>query len=310
MIDVISKPADQIGLSDIEALITSQVPEGEQIEFKESLSEKGKSSDPWMEGKDRIGDRARNKVLEEAVAFANSHGGALLIGIKESGTKPPVATKIRPLSRCAELAERLGLMFRDCVEPQVPGLEVLGVPIEGNSGVVVIRTGRSRLAPHRVRPTLVCPVRRADRCEGMTMREIQETTLNVSRGIERLERRLVKRSERFQQELNRLNTPADSFGLRFTALPVGEEVQFDRVFFQYKIVDELSAPWRTVTLKNGNGNRQLDGLSEFPPSYWRPILRGARADIHPPVGRHSYIGYQELHCDGLVELGFASCRDI
>ncbi len=92
MIDVISKPADQIGLSDIEALITSQVPEGEQIEFKESLSEKGKSSDPWMEGKVRIGDRARNKVLEEAVAFANSHGGALLIGIKESGTKPPVAT--------------------------------------------------------------------------------------------------------------------------------------------------------------------------------------------------------------------------
>ena len=153
MIDVISKPADQIGLSDIEALITSQVPEGEQIEFKESLSEKGKSSDPWMEGKDRIGDRARNKVLEGAVAFANSHGGALLIGIKESGTKPPVATEIRPLPRCAELAERLGLMFRDGVEPQVPGLEVLGVPTEGNSGVVVIRTGRSRLAPHRVRPT-------------------------------------------------------------------------------------------------------------------------------------------------------------
>ena len=130
-----------------------------------------------MDGKDQIGDRARNKVLEEAVAFANAHGGALLIGIKESDTKPPVAAEIKPLPRCAELAERLGLMFRECVEPQLPWLEVFGVPIEGKNGVVVIRVGRSRLAPHRVKPTHVCPVRRADRCDSMTMREIQDMTL-------------------------------------------------------------------------------------------------------------------------------------
>ena len=134
-------------------------------------------------------------------------------------------------------------MFRDCVEPQIPRLEVFGVPTKDKSGVVVIRVGRSRLAPHRVKPTRVCPIRRADRCEGMTMREIQEMTLNVSRGMERLEKRLVKRSGRFQQEFGRLDTPADSFGLRFTALPVGEEVQFDRVFHQQKIIDELSTPW-------------------------------------------------------------------
>ena len=97
MFNVISKSADQIGMNDIEALIASQVPEGEHIEFKESLSEGGKSPDPWIEGKDRIGDRARNKVLEEAVAFANAHGGILLIGIRESTAKPPVATEIRPL---------------------------------------------------------------------------------------------------------------------------------------------------------------------------------------------------------------------
>ena len=310
MFNVISKSADQIGMNDIEALIASQVPEGEHIEFKESLSEGGKSPDPWIEGKDRIGDRARNKVLEEAVAFANAHGGALLIGIRESTTKPPVATEIKPLLRCAELAERLGLMFRDCVEPQIPRLEVFGVPTEGESGVVVIRVGRSRLAPHRVTPTRVCPVRRADRCESMTMREIQDMTLNVSRGMERFERRLADRSERFQRELDRLKTPDDSYGLRFTALPVGEEVQFDRVFHQRKIIDELYTPWRTVIWKKGNDSRQLEGLPEFPPLYWRPILRGARADIRPLSSGYSYVAYQELHCDGLVELGFAACNQV
>ena len=310
MFNVISKPADQIGMNDIKALIASQVPEGEQIEFKETLPATGKSPDPWILGKNKISEGARDKVLEEAVAFANAHGGALLIGIKESVTKLPVATEIKALPRCAELAERLGLMFRDCVEPQIPRLEVFGVPTEGESGVVVIRVGQSRLAPHRVRTTRVCPVRRADRCESMTMREIQDMTLNVSRGMESFERRLAARSERFQEEIDRLDTPTDSFGLRLTTLAVGEEVQFDRVFRQRKIIDELYTPWRTVIWKKGNDSRRLEGLPEFPPIYWRPILRGARADIHPPANSHLYTGYQELHCDGLIELGFVTCNHV
>ena len=41
MIDLLSKPADQIDIPDIKSLIDSEVPEGEQIEFKENLSTKG-----------------------------------------------------------------------------------------------------------------------------------------------------------------------------------------------------------------------------------------------------------------------------
>ena len=122
MIEVLSKPADQIGIDDIKALIASEVPEGEQIEFKESLPAKKQTLDPWITGKDEIGDPAKNKILEEVVAFANAHGGALLLGIKESDTKPPVAAKISPIPRCQDLAERLKLVFRDCVEPQLPDL--------------------------------------------------------------------------------------------------------------------------------------------------------------------------------------------
>ena len=97
MIEVLSKPADQINIDDIKALITSKVPEGEQIEFKESLPTKKQTPDPWTTGKDQIGDPAKNKILAEVVAFANAHGGALVLGIKESDTKPPVATKISPV---------------------------------------------------------------------------------------------------------------------------------------------------------------------------------------------------------------------
>ena len=305
MSNLISKPANRIDVDDLQELIDLQVPESEHIDYKEGLSERGKSPDPWMEGSDRIGERARNRVLEETVAFANAHGGTLIIGIKESASKPPVAAEVTPVPRCVELADRLKLVFRDCVEPQIPRLEVFGVPTESDGGVVILRTGRSRLAPHRVIPTRVCPVRRADRCESLTMREIQDMTLNVSRGMERFERRLAQRSERFSLELDRLVTPSDSYGLRFTALPVGEEVQFDRVFHQQGIIDDFYTPWRTVIWKKGNESRRLECLREFPPIYWRPILRGARADIHSPADTNLNTGYQELHCDGLIELGFA-----
>ena len=307
MIEVLSKPADQINRDDIHALIVSEVPEGEQIEFKESLPAKKQTPDPWMTDKDQIGDFAKDKILTEVVAFANAHGGALLLGIKESNTKPPVAADILPIPRCTDLAERLKLVFRDRVEPQLPMLEVFAVQTEGESGVIIIRVGRSRLAPHRVTKTLVCPVRRSDRCEEMTMREIQDMTLNVSRGLERLEKRLFKRSKRFQEEFKRLKTPEDAFGIRLTATPVGEEIRIDRVFRQGRISNEFSIAWLTVSRQRGADQNTLYSPFNPPPSAWQPILRGTRAEFFPGPSNLSANVYRELHCDGLVELGLVRC---
>ena len=310
MIGVLSKPRDEIDISDIQDLIDSEVPEGEQIEFKRELQARGNGSpDPWMSDQSSIGDRAKNQILEEAVAFANAHGGALLLGIKESKSKPPVAAEISLIPRCAELAERLKLIFRDCVEPQLPVLDIFAVPTDGESGVVIIHVGRSRNAPHRNMKTLVCPIRRADRCEEMSMREIQDMTLNVSRGLERLDKRLAERSERFQEEFNRLKTPDDAFGIRMTAAPVGEGIRFDRVYGQGRIMQELDVPWSVVGRQSSNGTQNLETPTYFPPQYWRPILRGARAEIDNIYSAeipHLQIAYRELHCDGLIEMGFLS----
>ncbi len=314
MIEVLSKPADQMGIGDIKDLISSKVPEGEQIEFKASLSAKGEVSDPWMAGKDKIGDRARNTILKETVAFANAHGGALLLGIKESSTKPPVATGLSPIPRCADLAERLKLVFRDCVESQLPVLEVFSVPTEGDDGVdgvIVIRVGRSRLAPHRVTTTRICPIRRSDRCEEMTMREIQDMTLNVSRGLEHLELRFAERAKRFQQEFQRLETPDDAWGIRLTAIPVRDDFRIDRVFNQGEIVKEFDEPWHRILFHQNDAKRPSDGLdTDWFPGYWQPRLRATRAESEynfsqTPLPCNCF---REFHCDGLIELGFVSVR--
>ena len=308
MIEVLSKPADQIGISDIESLIASNVPEGEQIEFKEGLSTKGDTADPWENGKNKIGDRAKNSLLKEAVGFANAYGGAVLLGIGESEAKPPVAARVSPIPRCVDLAERLKLVFRDRVEPQLPRIDIFAVPTEDENGVVIIRVGRSRLAPHRVTETLVCPIRRSDRCEEMSMREIQDMTLNVSRGLERLERYLSERAELFRQEFERLQTPKDAWGIRLTAAPVGDEIRIDRVFRPHDLAEEFKEPWHQV-LQGSNG-RELKGLSYNGfrlPWSWKPRLRATRAepnfDLSNNLPRNSY---RELHCDGLIELGCVS----
>ena len=309
MLDLFSKPVDQVSAGDIDALIQLQIQEGAQLEFKEGLSARGRSPDPWLKGEDKIGDYARNSILREVVAFANAYGGTVLLGIKETKSQPAAAGEITPVPRCDELADRLRKQFRDCVEPQIPRLELIGVKTNGEAGVIVIRVGRSRMAPHRVKPTRSCPIRRADRSEEMTMREIQELTLNVSRGMERFDKRMNERSERFRGVFDWLDSPAHAFGLRLTAIPLAEEVVFERVVDKSTIVAELCMPRVVVTGKSSNGSWQLQGPVDFPAASWRPILRGVRADINEYGLKTSYTCYQELCCDGLVELGFAASSE-
>ena len=309
MIGVLSKPAHQIGISAIEELIASNVPEGEQVEFKESLSTEKGTVEPWMEGKEKIGNQAKEVLLTEAVGFANAYGGAVLLGIRESKAKPPVAARIVPIERCTDLAERLQLVFRDCVEPQLPRIDIFAVPTEGEKGVVIIRVGKSRLAPHRVKfkKIRICPIRRSDRCEEMSMREIQDMTLNVSRGLERLERQLSERSERFRQEFKRLQNPGNAWGIRLTAAPVGDEIRIDRVFRQGGISEEFNEPWHKV-LQGENSFVGLESMDMLP-NYWQPRLRSARAERELNFPNNlRYNSYRELHWDGLIELGFVSCR--
>ena len=201
--------------------------------------------------------RSPSQMLTEARCFWAS---------LNPGADRPVAAAISPIPRCADLAERLKLVFRDCVEPQMPIIEIFAVPTDGESGVVIIRTGRSRMAPHRVTTTFVCPIRRSDRCEKMTMREIQDLTLNLSRGLERLERRLETRSKRFVEEFKRITSPDRAHGIRVTATPVGDDVRFERVYD----VTDLCEPWHRVFLAHQERQR---GVSI--PQSWQRLAPNA-----------------------------------
>jgi hypothetical protein len=288
-----SKPLDQVTAADIALLCQEQPEEGTQLEFKEQLSTNGKSEDQWMQGSPQIGEKARNELLEVVVAFANAHGGHLLLGIEESGDKPSRAVAIRPIPRCAELAEKIRLQARDCIEPQLPVLSTCGVVTDGNGGgVIVIRVETSRLAPHRLKQTRHCYHRRADRSEKMTMREIQDLTLSRDRGFAKVDEHFSVRRSSFDELMKEKLL---GFGFRVTLFPIGHDFYLPTLQkhpFAFPHLRNYSAQFGDVGGSHVDLHATNGGGSE------RPILRGVRRSY----GSESAQTIQEATCDGGIEI--------
>ena len=319
MTDILSKPIRDITRADIESLVASGVPEGDRMEFKRELPAEGTANqDPWMSDQKRIGSHAKKKILKEVVSFANAYGGVLVLGIEEDGeAEPAVAKKICPIPKCDEAAKRFRDIFRDRVEPKLPVCDIFAVETGSEeTGVVVFRVpGRSRLAPHRIKGTNICPIRRWDRSEELTMREIQDMTLNVARGLERLDKKLQEREKRFEHEFERISEPERAYGIRITAVPVGDDLRLQRIFqTQNHLVKEMVPPRITVMRRiPGKDLKPVDGTSDLPQRIrglaWTPQLRAARTRSlkeHLPPINVNQDDYIELHCDGLVEFGLVS----
>ena len=185
MFNLLCKPIDEISVEDLQELIDQKVPENEQLEYKSTLPSK-QGKDIWFEDQTDIGKYAKTCILEEVVAFANAHGGVLIVGVEELENTKHIAGSIKELPNCEDLVDRLKNTFRDLVEPALSTLELKCIQTNQEAGVLFVRVGKSRSAPHRVKPSKRCTIRRQDRKQELSMLEIQELTLNTTRGLERI----------------------------------------------------------------------------------------------------------------------------
>src|SRR5450759_1714146 len=95
----------EITANEVRAIIENEVADGAEFELKRKLPVK-KGQDPWMTG-GKIGDNAKDELAAEIIAFANSGGGALIVGIAEDKATKRAVAPIYPIPRCKEAAERL-----------------------------------------------------------------------------------------------------------------------------------------------------------------------------------------------------------
>lgn len=287
------KALRDLAAADFQALIDDQWIEDELLEFKKTLSTSDGRPDRWLQDGAEIGASAKRDLLAEVVAMANTYGGDVVLGIDETDSKPPRAQALVPLPRCVELAHRLEMGARDLIKPQVPMLGVRGIPIDGDSGLIVLRAPRSRMAPHRLEMSGIvkeCYRRVSDRTEPMTMREIQELTLSAVRGIEKVDARLGELRARFAAWV-RESQRADSarIAYRISAVPLSAEPYVERVHG-----DETVRPIsRDVQVTVRGHQHRFHAIGN--PFNWRPVLRGTEAtDGHGPRGERIV----NLSCDG------------
>lgn len=287
-----SKLISELTATDIEQVVKDAVQEGQEVEFKETLPAKD-GKDGWLSGADRLGDRARNEIVEGVIAFSNAYGGTLIVGIGETREKPARAERILPIPRCVELADRLRLMCRDCIDPQLPMVEVSGITMQKDgAGVVVLRVPSSRSAPHRHTVTRECYIRRDDRSERMTMREIQDLTLHVERGLADIEARFRSRQIDFRKKLDAFKGESMfAFGIRVTLQPLNP-IRVDRIHRN----EAAKPPLLSFRVTIGKNSSDVS-LPIYSYSDWKPILRGSRDD----AGDNELSLTREVFEDGLIQ---------
>ena len=77
------------------------------------------------------------------------------------------------------------------------------------------------------------------------------------------------------------------------------------------LLSEIVPQWRGVTKISKKGQDRLEMPPGFGATLWRPLLRGAMTDAYQPYSQTLMnIGYREIHCDGLMEIGFGACGEL
>lgn len=277
---------------DIAHLVDNGVQEGAEIEFKEAIPGNN-GPENWSHSKN-IHDGSRDQLLKHIVAFANAHGGVLVIGVRESSGKPSRAAEVVGIPFCDELVSRLTLQCSDVIDPPIPLLELHAVQTnEGGNGVVVARVPRSRRAPHRLASNRKAYVRRRDSSVEMDMREIQDLTLFVDRGLASIKADFKRQRDQFGTDMRDLaDTSLRFFGLRATAIPLSP-ISVDRIYLSpdYDLPD--------ISFKQSNGRVLQFRLAADSPV---PILRGTRyvdGGVDPEFGDS-----REAYTDGVIEYRF------
>lgn len=128
-------PIDNVTEADLRTLVTARVAEGKRIEYKRQV-ELGPDSD-------------RKKFLEGVTSFANSEGGELLVGV-EAVAGIPQGISGAAIPNPDDTIRLMEDLIRQGVAPRIPQLQIRAIPLSNGENCLLVRIGRSWLAPHMV----------------------------------------------------------------------------------------------------------------------------------------------------------------
>lgn len=134
---MIQKSLNDITKEDLQSLIDNEVLESKTLDYKQGISLNT--------------DNDKREFLADITAFANTSGGDIIYGIKETDGLPCQVlgldiTKEEIDSKTLQMEN----LIRDGVEPRVPNIQIKFVELEDLKYVLIIRIGKSWMSPHWV----------------------------------------------------------------------------------------------------------------------------------------------------------------
>jgi hypothetical protein len=132
---MIPKDIDSVILEDIKYLKDNSVTESKTLEYKKDLILKS--------------DLDKKEFLSDISSFANTSGGDVIYGIKESSGIPESMEGIE-IENIDALKQQLENILRDNLEPRLIGFTIKEILIEEKKYFIIIRISKSWISPHRV----------------------------------------------------------------------------------------------------------------------------------------------------------------
>lgn len=125
---------ENVGEADLQELVATQVPEGLRLEYKR---------EPYGNS-----DAEKREALKDVSAFANAHGGHLVVGI-EARDGLPVALQGVALNADDGIL-RLEQLIRSGIEPRILNVRSKAIRLRNSNTALLLRIPRSWNVPHRV----------------------------------------------------------------------------------------------------------------------------------------------------------------
>lgn len=118
--------------------LSLRIPEGLYIDYKEGLSGTSEKKD------------AKREFLKDITALANAAGGHIFIGVKEPRDSLSIDNQLVGLDSGESLAQDLERLASTSIDPRVPGLRIVHVPLQNNKSCLLVHIPPSFSRPHMV----------------------------------------------------------------------------------------------------------------------------------------------------------------
>ena len=184
------KPINEIEFEDVKAFCDEQIEENRRVEYKKAFSSKDE----------------KKQIAKEISAFANTHGGIILVGVGEKDRKPKLP--IDGIDYVKGLNEKVtSIALKNIYPPVFPEIQVCEFGDTLEKAVVVIRVQESDETPHTVENTTGIYVRVDSQSEPQRapFEEIEWLMNRRKKAVENRERLLRRAEERFNNQPTKKN---------------------------------------------------------------------------------------------------------